>query len=409
MKKKSSACVALALSLSILTSCGSNARLLTPLGSTEPQYTSVDRTAVNDFALKLFSACKASGENTMLSPLSILCALGMTAEGAVGSTLSQMEEVIGLDRDRLAAAIESIRSTVDSAVNDEVKVKLADSIWIRDERISVKNDFLEKNVEKYSAEIYSAPFDSSTLSDINSWVSEKTDGMIKNILDEIPYDAVMYLVNALSFDGKWAEVYKKHQVCDGEFSSSDGEVTKVEMMSSEESKYISGKGFTGFIKPYSGGKFAFAALLPDEGSSTDELISSLDGEALTELLSNPKTGVIVNAYMPKFETEYSCELSELLNSLGMTDAFDSRRADFSELGSSDSGNIFINRVLHKTFIEVAEQGTRAGAATVVEMVDECAMVAGEYYTVKLDRPFVYIIFETTDCTPLFIGSLEKVK
>ena len=148
------------------------------------------------------------------------------------------------------------------------------------------------------------------------------------------------------------------------------------------------------------------ALLPNEGVSVDEYIASLDGESLNALLSNAKH-TAVSAKMPKFETEYDVEMSKVLQSMGMIDAFDGNKADFSGLGTSSAGNLRINRVIHKTFISVAEKGTKAGASTVVEVTDESAPM--EIKSVFLDRPFVYMLVDCENNLPFFIGTMMDVE
>ncbi len=383
-------------------------KLLTSPSDGKFEYTSVEADAVNAFALRLWSGCKREGENTLISPFSILFALGMTLEGARGETLSQLERAIGLDRERLSQTLGSICATLDSARENGASLKAADAIWLRDHEFSADEDFLARVSEKYAAEIYSAPFDASTLSDINRWVEKATDGMIKELIDRLSPEAVMCLVSSVAFDCEWAQVYEKHNVIDGKFSSADGRVSKVKLMCSSEGKYISGDSFTGFIKPYKCGGIAFAALLPKEGTSTSELISSLDGESLTRILSYPEYDVSVEAKMPRFKCESSLELSEILGSLGVIDAFDRYHADLSGIGSSPLGKLYISRILHKTFIEAAERGTRAGAATSVELAAGALLLERRVCEVTLDRPFVYIIFETRDSIPLFLGSIETL-
>lgn len=161
------------------------------------------------------------------------------------------------------------------------------------------------------------------------------------------------------------------------------------------------------MKYYKGGKYAFVALLPSEGVSVSEYIASLDGEKLTEMLENPKYYTVF-ASIPKFETGYDCEMSKILAEMGMPDAFDSGKADFTGLGASSSGNIFIGRVLHKTFISVAEKGTKAGAVTAVEMKDESCGFEGEVKKVYLDRPFVYMLVDCENNIPFFIGTMMDV-
>ena len=151
-------------------------------------------------------------------------------------------------------------------------------------------------------------------------------------------------------------------------------------------------------------------MLPNEGITVSEFVDSLTGEHLRSLLNNPQN-VTVYATMPKFETEYDIEMSEVLQEMGMTDAFDWHVADFSRLGTYnvDGMNICINRVLHKTFISVTELGTKVGAATAVEMVAEGAAEIQEYREVVLDRPFVYMLIDCETNLPFFIGTMMNVK
>lgn len=367
-------------------------------------FTNADTETVMDFSLDLFKASYKKGENTMLSPLSVMYAFGMVTLGAKGETLTQMEEVFGLTKDELAETLTSIRSCLNG--DEYSKVSLADSIWIKNSGFTPNEQFIEDNTRIYGADIFSAPFDGGTLNDINRWVEENTYGMIKNILDEIPDDAVMYLINTLAFDCEWAEKYSEYSVSNGEFTDEDGTLREVEFMSSEENHYLEGENYTGFIKYYANHNYGFAALLPDDGVTVGELISSLDASELNEKLSSPDVSHTVYTKTPKFSYNYGIELSDMLASMGMTDAFDSNRADLTGLGEAD-GNIYLSRVIHKTFIEVAESGTRAGAATVIEAVEECAMETPEIKYVTLDRPFLFIIFETENSTPLFIGTYEK--
>jgi len=189
----------------------------------------------------------------------------------------------------------------------------------------------------------------------------------------------------------------------------DGTRQNVDMMHSEEYTYLEDDMATGFIKYYKDRKYAFVAMLPNEGVTVSQYVDSLTGEHLRELLNN-RQDLTVFASIPKFETEYDIEMSEVLQEMGMTDAFDWQVADFSKLGTYtvDGMNICINRVLHKTFISVSEQGTRAGAATAVEMVTEGAMEIVEYKEVVLDRPFVYMLIDCETNLPFFIGTMMNV-
>ena len=361
---------------------------------------------VTDFAIRLFKASNENGKNTLISPLSVLCALAMTANGAEEETLAQMEEVLGMTTDELNLYLYSYMKNLPQG--DKYKLSLANSIWFtEDERFTVNQDFLQTNADYYGADIYKAPFDKQTLKDINNWVKQNTDGMIPEILDQIPPEAIMYLVNALAFEAEWSEIYEKHQVKDGEFTKEDGTKQDVKFMYGSEGTYFEDEKATGFMKRYKGGKYAFVAMLPNEGVSVSEYIASLDGESLNALLENPQYAT-VRTSIPKFETEYKVEMSEILKSMGMTEAFDMYNADFEGLGTSTDGNIYISRVLHKTFISVGEKGTKAGAATIVENKDGAAAEPTEPKEVYLDRPFVYMLVDCENNIPFFIGTMMDV-
>ena len=361
---------------------------------------------VTDFAIRLFKASNEKGKNTLISPLSVLCALAMTANGAEEETLAQMEEVLGMTTEELNLYLYSYMKNLPQG--DKYKLSLANSIWFtEDERFTVNQDFLQTNADYYGADIYKAPFDKQTLKDINNWVKQNTNGMIPEILDQIPPEAIMYLVNALAFEAEWSEIYEKHQVKDGEFTKEDGTKQDVKFMYGSEGTYFEDEKATGFMKRYVGGKYAFVALLPDEGVTVSEYIASLDGESLNALLANPQYAT-VHTSIPKFETEYKVEMSEILKSMGMTEAFDMYNADFEGFGTSTDGNIYISRVLHKTFISVGEKGTKAGAATIVEMKDGAAAEPTEPKEVYLDRPFVYMLVDCENNIPFFIGTMMDV-
>ena len=364
--------------------------------------------AAADFGVRLFQASVEEGKNTLISPLSVLYALAMTVNGADGNTLAQMEQVLGMETEELNSFM---RAYLDLLPESKVyKLSLANSIWFKDDpNFLVEQSFLQTNADYYGAGAYKAAFDEGTRNDINNWVKEHTDGMIPEIIDEIPDEAIMYLVNALAFDAKWADEYEEHQIREGRFTMEDGTRQDVDMMHSEEYTYLEDDLATGFIKYYKDRKYAFVAMLPNEGVSVSQYVDSLTGEHLRELLNNPQD-LTVFASIPKFETEYDIEMSEVLQEMGMTDAFDWRVADFSRLGTYnvDGMNICISRVLHKTFISVSEQGTRAGAATAVEMVAEGAMEIVEFKEVVLDRPFVYMLIDCETNLPFFIGTMMNV-
>ncbi len=383
---------------------GVNRNTITPIVIDDLQENDADKTTeITDFSLDIFGKIY-EGENTLISPLSIISALSMTANGAEKETLSQMEEVFGADISSLNEYLYAYKSYLPTA--DKYKVSLANSIWFKDtESLTVEKEFLQINKDYYDAEVYKAPFDDSTKNDINAWVNEKTDGQIKKLLEEKPpEDAVMYLINALSFDAEWLNIYKDTSVRKGEFTTHNGDKKTVDFMHSTESSYLEAPNAIGFSKPYADNKYSFVALLPDEGLTVSDFLASIDGKTLIDAIKHQGDNTVYVS-MPKFTFEYSKELSEILQELGIKDAFDADLADFSSLGKSSEGNILINRVIHKTKIEVDEKGTKAGAVTAVEMITESAAPIVPK-TVNLNRPFFFMIVDNEFSMPIFMGALN---
>ena len=365
--------------------------------------------AAADFGVRLFQASLEEGKNTLISPLSVLYALAMTANGADGNTLAQMEDVLGMDCGNLNSFMLAYMDKLPAAKN--YKLSLANSIWFKDDpNFTVEQNFLQTNADYYGAGVYKAPFDGRTRNDINNWVKQRTDGMIPAIVDEIPPDAIMYLVNALAFEAQWAEIYRESQVWERAFTTEDGRRQTVDLMLAEEHAYLEDSQATGFIKYYKGRKYAFVALLPNEGISVTEYVQSLSGDHLRQLLAEPQR-VSVETAIPKFESACNLELSDMLMAMGMTDAFDYAAADFSRLGAyhREGMSIGISRVLHRTYISVGEQGTKAGAATAVEMNPGSAAPEMEIKEVILDRPFVYMLIDCETNLPFFMGTMMDME
>lgn len=389
-----------------LSACGSVAgeNLLASVSVKKGNFKLTDEQAdaVAKFSLELTRRAVTSGESTLISPLSVLYALGMTTNGAAGETLAQLEDSFGLSAQSLNEALSAIAQ---NELGEEAKS--ANSIWFKESQFTPYESFLEQCATYYDAGVFAEPFDDSTLKAINNWVSENTDGLIDKMLDEISKDSVMYLINAIAFEATWQKVYEDEQVEEGTFTAADGSEQSVDFMYSGEYNYLSGEGYTGFMKLYEGGNYGFVALLPDEGSSPAELLSSLDAAALRAQIVSP-TGTYVETAIPKFEGETFLELNPVLKDMGITDAFDVDLADFSNMGESvDNYNINISRVLHKTYISVDQSGTRAGAATVIDIAVGAALIE-DPLSVICDRPFVYMIVDTSTGLPLFIGTVESV-
>ena len=340
----------------------------------------------------------------MLSPVSVLIALAMTANGAEEGTLTQMERVLGetLSIDQLNAHYSYLLN--EFSKEGQVKMTVANSIWFRDvANFTPKQYFLQKNADYYDASVYKAPFDDQTLAEINQWVSEKTNGMIENILDEIPADAMLYIINALAFEGTWKEAYSEHYIRNGVFTNYEGEKQSVKLMYSTEEQYLDDGSATGFIKEYAGGQYSFVALLPNEGVSLDDYVTSLTGDRFRNILGTAKNEN-VSVAIPKFSYDYDVLLNQSLMEMGITDAFSPQLADFSNMAEGADGNLYIGRVIHKTFISVDEEGTKAGAATIIEVPKNSATMT-KPCMVHLTRPFVYAIVDNATGLPVFMGTV----
>lgn len=363
-----------------------------------------------DFAIDLFKESVidgvVAGKNVLISPLSVLTALSMTANGAGDSLLPEMEAVLcsGNSLDEHNKYMYTYNNNLNES--ETVKFNVANSVWIKDdeEAIKVEDTFIQECTDYYDADIFMAEFDDSTVNDINSWVNDETEEMIPTLLNDIPEEAVMYLINAIAFEGEWETEYEERQIIeDDEFTSFNGTSELVDMLSSTESIFVQDADAKGFVKSYKDGKYAFMAILPNEGVSLDNYISEMTGDSFLSLYQNRQyKDVIVK--LPEFTYEYDTELSPYLSSMGMGTAF-TEAADFSDMAIT--GNpLYISKVLHKTFIQVDRHGTKAAAVTSVEMVSESCAEYEEPEYVILDRPFIYSIIDTETGLPIFIGVLN---
>lgn len=351
------------------------------------------RVLAASFAVRLLQNAY-DGETCVLSPYSVYLALAMTANGAEGQTLAQMESVLGLPCDRLNDYAYALLTEA----GDEVKS--ADSVWYRHmDGFTVNSDFLQTNADYYGASAYVADFDEQTMADINAWVSEHTGGRIEKMLDEIPDQTMLYLLQTLCFDAEWKYRYYDNNLHDGVFHGVNGD-ENVTMMTSSENQYLDDGMATGFVKDYLGGRYCFAALLPNEGVDLDDYLASLTGEGLIDLISSPE-GHAVDVCLPKFTAKTETELSATLCKMGMPLAF-SLDADFSRMSNLD---LMISSVNHSTYLCVDDAGTKAAAATSVEMTYKMSIIS---YSVVLDRPFVMAIFDRQTQTFLFLGVIGDI-
>ncbi|MBR5419924.1 MAG: serpin family protein [Lachnospiraceae bacterium] len=388
------------------------------LEAPEKEFSEEQISALSGASMKLFAeAVKEEGAhpNILLSPTSISLAFGMTENGAKGETLSQIENVISGGRgiEEMNPLLYDLSARLNAS--KDVRWNVANSIWFKDDgQLKIKEDFAAKAASWYGADIWNAPFDNTTLKDINGWVNAQTHGMIPSILDEIPGDARMFLINALAFEGEWQVKYEDNDIWENRsFINADGSITTVTMLDSTENRYFRIGDGIGFLKDYKGGEYSFMGLLPEEGKDLDAFIAELAAgdEDLAEAIRNCTYDEVI-VQIPEFNSDYKLTMNNLLQELGMTTAFSEEAADFSEMMESTDGvdyDIFIGNVLHKTHIEVDRKGTRASAVTSIEM-DALGALPPEYRPVSviLDRPFVYGIIDNQTGLPVFLGCTNSL-
>ena len=364
--------------------------------------------AMLTFALALFrqTAAQDKGQNLLVSPLSVMTALNMAANGTGGETLAQLERTLGngLTVADLNACLRTLTKTLPNS--EQSRLHIANSLWINNlVRKDVQRPFLNNMLAYYGAGINACDFDQAGIDAINNWVKENTEGMIDSILDEPDPDILMLLLNALAFDAKWQKPFEEHKVTKTAFTREDGTKTDCDMMRGEERFYVEDEITVGFIKEYAGGGYRFVALLPDESVSMADYVASLTPEKLTALLAGARNDIPVNAGLPKFSFDYSVTLNDVLRAMGIEDLFSVSSCDFSEMFRENVG-AYVSEVLHKTFIEVNTEGTRAAAVTAV-MIEKNAMIPFDCKTVILDRPFVFLITMGKENTPVFIGTVNS--
>nr|WP_319489770.1 serpin family protein [uncultured Caproiciproducens sp.] len=358
-----------------------------------------------DFSVKLFQKSVTKDKNSLVSPVSVYLALGMTANGADGETLKQFEQVLGggMSISELSRNYYNFANQLKSIQNG--KLQIANSIWYRDKSLTVEKGFLQKNADYFGAGAFQLDFTKrSTVNKINGWVKENTGGKIDKMVDKIDDTTMMYLINTLYFEANWRDEYLKHNISSKDFHTEKGTVSTL-FMSSDET-YIHDEKSAGMVKPFKDTRYAFAAILPNEGVSLDGYIQQMTGEGFFQMMNSAKSET-ADCWLPKFKYEYITDLNDPLKALGLTDAFDSDRADFHSMGSTPEGGLFISDVLHKTFIQVDEAGAKAGAATSVTMACSSSAPGAEKKKVVFDRPFVYAIIDTQTKLPVFIGTVNN--
>lgn len=367
--------------------------------------------STNVFAFKLFNQVREDrdDETILLSPFSASMALGMTATGAEGETERQMRAVLGFGEVTKEEMTEYYSKMLDGLAKADpyVDLKISNSIWIHKD-FPVKEAFVRKAEESFGSVVENRDFGApETLKEINDWVSDKTEGTIKDLLDELSPDARMALVNALYFEGKWRYAFAGSKKLP--FRNVSGGRTRTDMMYAVGTLPYANRDEWELLRlPYGTGAFSMSIILPPEGEKFQDTTLDYDRWLSLDGTSRPCE---VNMNIPAFMTRDEFNLIDPLKALGMIDAF-GRNADFSAM--SDQA-LMIGKANQKTFIEVSETGTKASAATVVVMRDGANPGGNdvpEYQPEKVnfdaDRPFYFVISEVSTKAVLFIGQVTEL-
>ena len=364
------------------------------------------------FALELYHALRRdSAANLFFSPLSVSMALGMVSAGARGETLAQMEEALhfGLDQSALHPALNALdwllesRQVLPEDRGEGFTLNLVNSIWGQIGYTLVP-EFLDVLAEFYGAGVRLTDFaadPNGAREAINAWVEEATHNRIRELIKpgQITEATLLTLVNAIYFNAPWACPFDEMDTAVEPFNLLDGTRVDVPLMHQTESYgHAAGDGYLAVELDYNGNDLSMVVILPDEGSFADVEAGLSQGffDKVVDGLSRER--VILT--LPRFTFEWGGTLNSSLAGLGITDAFDDRRADFS--GTDGTRTFFISLVIHKAFISVDEAGTEAAAATAVVMAGS-GPAPPTYYEVRVDRPFLFFIREKETGSILFIG------
>lgn len=367
--------------------------------------------ADNRFGLDLFNRIVAESDpndNVMISPLSVSMALSMAYNGASGDTRREMEQTLGfsgLTPEEVNASHKALLSALATADSD-VLLRVANAIY-HHQTLQVKNDFISVNRNAYNAEISSLDFGkAASLDIINNWVSEKTAGKIPSILDQLNPDLMMVILNAVYFNGIWKSKFDQNRTHELPFTFGDGSQRNVETMQLESSiAYQSGPLFSAVQLPYGKGRFAMSVLLPSPGKTTADVRKEMSLARWNEWMKGFKETSNVVVQMPRFKFAWELELNQTLKAMGMEKPFIPRVANFT--GISDGTDLFIDFVIHKTYVDVNENGTEAAAVTAVGMSTTSMPVDQPVKTYFIaDRPFLFAITEKSTGTILFIGEMN---
>lgn len=359
----------------------------------------------NKFGVKLFSEILKSekDKNVFISPLSVAMALTMTYNGANGTTKKAMADTLELQD----LSINDVNKSYEvlqrylTGYDDKVVLNISNSLWLRKGE-KLKDSFIKNNETNYNAKLSELDFDSpDALKTINTWVSDSTEGKIKDLLKKIEPATFLYLINALYFKGTWTQTFDKAKTVETEFINKEGKTKKVQTMkASGEYQFFAHEKFRALSLPYGKGNIVMTIYLPKDGTNLDDFYKEFTDENMKQWktqFAKAKGDIGI----PRFKVEYENKLNQVLKDLGMSNAFTSG-ADFSNMLD---GSAFISEVRHKTFVEVNEEGTEAAAATSVALSKSAI---DRPFKFNVDRPFFFTISDDKTASILFMGQINDI-
>ena len=362
----------------------------------------------NDFGLELFGEVIANEDkaNVMISPASVSLAMGMAYNGAETTTMEAFDSVFNYEGLTRAEVNEITRDLINTLITDSRNnlLDIANSVWVHS-GFPVYESYLEMNRTYFNAEVSERDFqDPETIDIINDWVADKTHDKITEIITELSPAARMVLINALYFNCMWQTEFDPDETAEESFYNEDGtEFGQVEMMTTEATFNVASLEELQAVElPYKDDKFSMHLFLPAPGSTVDELIGDLDGETWDEWMEAYTETDEVQVTMPKFKFEYDRSLVDDLKEMGLGVAF-TDMADFSGISEIP---LLISEVIHKTYIDVNEEGTEAAAVTAVVFELTSVGPSGPL-VLRFDRPFLFAITENSSNSIVFIGKVSE--
>lgn len=374
---------------------------LKQVGEVNPQLVAAN----TRFGFKLFEEIRkrSPDKNIFISPASVAIALGMTYSGAGGETRQAMGKTLELPQlgwQEVNTANAALLASLSDA-DPKVKFAIANSLWANRD-ISFQPGFIDKIEDFYAAQISKLNFkDPAAAEQINNWVKQRTNSKIDKIVDRIDPDAILFLVNAIYFKGTWTSPFSKASTRERPFTLLDGSQKQHPLMSrSGEYRYFENELFQAVSLPYGAGRLSLYVFLPKPGSALQTFYNRLNGQTWEQWMQQFKSrpGAVE---LPRFKLEYESRLDGALKALGMQVAFDRRRADFSGMTPARAS---IDRVAHKTFVEVNEEGTEAAAATGAG-ITATSVPTQPPFKMTVDRPFFCVIRDNKTGTLLFMGAI----